>query len=246
MKRSDYIVILVVFLVLLPFFLFKPILDFYQLFNKEHAYIASFIKFAILATFGESIGLRIRTGSYWKKGFGFLPRAIVWGFLGVSIKMAFVIFGEGAPFMLKTLGVSFPSENPADILRQNGYSWLKLLSAFSVSATLNLFFAPVFMTFHKITDMHILENKGDLRNFFTPIKFRKQFKELDWSTMWSFIFKKTIPLFWIPAQTINFMLPEEYRVLFAAFLSVVLGVLLSVASRNIDSKNSNDPSHSNV
>jgi hypothetical protein len=59
--------------------------------------------------------------------------------------------------------------------------------------------------------------------------------ELDWTTMWGFVFKKTIPLFWIPAQTINFMLPEEYRVLFAAFLSIVLGVLLSVAYLNNDS-----------
>jgi hypothetical protein len=236
MKRDDILTFLVVILILFPFFIFKPVLDFYHLFNKEHAYLASFIKFAILATFGESIGLRIRTGKYIQPGFGFLPRAIVWGFLGVSIKMAFVIFGEGAPFMLKTLGVSFPSENPADILRQNGYSWLKLLSAFSVSATLNLFFAPVFMTFHKITDMHIVDNKGTLKGFFTPIKFRKQFTELDWATMWDFIFKKTIPLFWIPAQTINFMLPEEYRVLFAAFLSIILGVLLSVAGLNNNSK----------
>ena len=146
--------------------------------------------------------------------------------------MAFVIFGEGAPYMLKTLGTGFPAGNPGDILRQDGHFWLKLFSAFSVSATLNIFFAPVFMTFHKITDMHILDNKGTLRGFFTPIRFRKQFMELDWSTMWNFVFKKTIPLFWIPAQTVNFMLPEEYRVLFAAFLSVVLGVLLSVAVLN--------------
>jgi hypothetical protein len=235
MKRFDYITILLVVVVLSPFFLFKSILEFYQLFNKEHSYLASFIKFAILATFGESIGLRIRTGRYIQAGFGFLPRAIVWGFLGVSIKMAFVIFGEGAPFMLKTMGVIFPVEQPGDILRQNGYFWLKLLSAFSVSATLNLFFAPVFMTFHKITDLHILQSGGTLRGFFTPINFRKQFMELDWLTMWNFIFKKTIPLFWIPAQTLNFMLPEEYRILFAAFLSIVLGVLLSVAG--LSSKN---------
>jgi hypothetical protein len=246
MKRNDFLTLLVVTLILLPFFIFKPVQESYQFFNKEHAYIASFIKFAILATFGESIGLRIRTGSYWQKGFGFLPRAIVWGFLGVSIKMAFVIFGEGAPYMLKTMGVSFPSENPADILRLSGYSWLKLLSAFIVSATLNLFFAPVFMTFHKITDMHIIDNKGTLKGFFTPIKFRKQFMDLDWETMWDFIFKKTIPLFWIPAQTINFMLPEEYRILFAAFLSIILGVLLSVGGLYNNSKRNHDPSFSHV
>jgi hypothetical protein len=230
MKRNDFITILVVLLILLPFFIFPSVLGFYQSFNKEHAYLASFIKFAILATFGESIGLRIRSGHYSQKGFGFIQRAIVWGFLGVSIKMAFVIFGEGAPFMLKSMGVDFPTSNPADILRISSFSWLKLLSAIAVSTTLNLFFAPVFMTFHKITDMHIIQNRGTLKGFFTPIQFRKHFMELDWSTMWNFVFKKTIPLFWIPAQALNFMLPEEYRILFAAFLSIVLGILLSVAS----------------
>ena len=230
MKRSDFITIIVVALVLLPFFIFSPVLNFYQSFNKEHAYIASFIKFAILATFGESIGLRISTGKYSRKGFGFIPRAIVWGFLGVCIKMAFVIFGEGAPAMMKSLGVAFPSSNPADILRATSFSWLKLFSAFTVSATLNLIFAPVFMTFHKITDLHILKNGGTLKGFFTPIQLKKHFVELDWATQWNFVFKKTIPLFWIPAHTLNFMLPEEYRVLFAAFLGIVLGVLLSVAS----------------
>ena len=230
MKRTDFITALVVILILFPFFIFPSFLDFYRKFNADHAYLASFIKFAILATFGESIGLRIRTGKYYQKGFGFIPRSIVWGCLGVSIKMAFVIFGEGAPVMLKTMGVIFPASEPADILREPGFSWLKLFSAFAVSTTMNLFFAPVFMTFHKITDLHILQNGGTLKGFFTPIRFRKHFSELDWSVQWNFVFKKTIPIFWIPAQTLNFMLPEEYRILFAAFLSIVLGVLLSIAS----------------
>ena len=56
------------------------------------------------------------------------------------------------------------------------------------------------------------------------------FREINWEVQWDFVFKRTIPLFWIPAQTITFLLPEEYRVLFAAFLGVVLGVLLASAS----------------
>jgi hypothetical protein len=36
----------------------------------------SFIKFSILATLGEVIGLRIKTGNYHQKGFGLIPRAI--------------------------------------------------------------------------------------------------------------------------------------------------------------------------
>jgi hypothetical protein len=230
MKKADIVILAAVILVFLPFFLFPAILREYRLINAEFPYLASFIKFAILATFGECLGLRIRTGRYWQQGFGLVPRAIVWGFLGITIKMAFVIFGEGGPLLLKTLGVHFPAENPADILREPGFSWLKLLAAFSVGTTMNLFFAPVFMAVHRITDMHIQDAGGHLKNFFRPVRVGTYFREMDWYSFWNFVVKKTIPIFWIPAQTLNFMLPEEYRILVAALYSVILGVLLSVAS----------------
>ena len=86
--------------------------------------------------------------------------------------------------------------------------------------------------FHKITDIHIIENGGTLRGFVKPIRFARVFQEINWDVQWNFVFKRTIPLFWIPAQTITFLLPEEFRVLFAAFLGIVLGVLLAVAARS--------------
>jgi len=230
MKKTDFIALGAAILVLLPFFIFPPVLKTYHHLNADYGYTMSFIKFAILATFGECLGLRIRTGMYTKKGFGLFPRAIVWGFLGVTIKMAFVIFAEGVPVMLRTFGVIFPIDNPADILRQSGFSWIKLFAAFATGAILNFFFAPVFMTFHRITDMHIAATGGTLRNFFTPIRYAKYFQDIDWYSMWNFVFKKTIIFFWIPAQTLNFMLPEGYRILVAAFYSIILGVIMSLAS----------------
>jgi hypothetical protein len=230
MKKIDLLVLGVIVIILLPFFIFPSVFKVYQELNAHYAYPMSFFKFAILATFGESVGLRLRTGLYNKKGFGLIPRAIVWGFLGISIKVAFVIFGEGAPMMLKTFGVQFPSGNPADILRQPGFSFLKLLAAFSVSTMLNLFFAPVFMAFHRITDMHIMNTSGTIKGFFSPIPVSQYVVEGDWLTYWNFVVKKTIPIFWIPAQTLNFMLPEGSRILVAAVYGVILGVLLSLAS----------------
>ncbi|MEI7983658.1 MAG: Mpv17/PMP22 family protein [Bacteroidota bacterium] len=230
MKRSDVAVLGVVMVILLPFLLFPQVVSAYESFNAAHAYVAGFIKFAFLATFGESLGLRLRTGVYNRIGFGLLPRALVWGFLGVTIKIAFVIFGEGSPMMLKTMGISFPTANPADVLRQTGFSWTKLLAAFSVGTMLNLFFAPVFMAFHRITDTHIQSTGGTIRGFFTPVPVGQYFREIDWHNFWDFVVKKTIPLFWIPAQTLNFMLPEEYRILVAALYSIILGILLSLAS----------------
>jgi hypothetical protein len=230
MKRQDFIVAAVIILVLLPFFIFPDVFHTYESFNAKHAYLASFIKFAILATFGECLGLRLRSGVYNKPGFGIWPRALVWGFLGIVIKLAFVVFGEGSPLVLKTLGMHFPTTNPSDILREPGFSLLKLLAAFSVGAFLNLLFAPVFMAFHRITDMHIMNTGGSLRKFLTPIPVSRYIAESDWVTFWKFVLMKTIPLFWIPAQTLNFLLPEGYRILVAAFYSIILGVLLSLAS----------------
>jgi hypothetical protein len=54
-------------------------------------------------------------------------------------------------------------------------------------------------------------------------------KKIDWQVMWGFVFKKTLPLFWIPAHTVTFLLPEMHRVLFAALLGIVLGTILAIA-----------------
>jgi hypothetical protein len=83
---------------------------------------------------------------------------------------------------------------------------------------------------HKILDEHIAEKNGSFSKFFSKIRFGEHLIHLNWHTQWHFILKKTIPFFWIPAQTVNFLLPEEYRVLFAAILSIVLGILLAIAA----------------
>ena len=210
---------------LLPFILIRDVYEAYYSFNQGHGLLMSFIKFAILATLGEVIGLRIKTGSYHQQGFGIVPRAIVWGFLGMTIFMAFAIFASGTPSLLVKLGMK-----DAGSLLDADLSWGKVLVAFSISSALNLFYAPVMMTFHKITDIHIVETGGTLRGFFTPIRFAALFRKINWDVQWNFVFKRTIPLFWIPAQTITFLLPEEFRVLFAAFLGIVLGVLLAIAA----------------
>jgi hypothetical protein len=225
MKLKDYFFLLAAICLFLPFFLFPGLLKFYQEYNAEHGMIMSFIKFAVLATLGEVIGLRIKTGNYNQPGFGILPRAIVWGFLGMTVKTAFIIFGTGAPAFLEFLGL----KNASGIIK-GALSPSKVLVSFTISASLNLFYAPVLMTFHKITDMHITSNGGTLRGLFTPIKFPEIFPAINWDVQWNFVFKRTIVLFWIPMQTINFLLPPQYQILVAALLGIVLGVLLAVAS----------------
>ena len=96
MKKQDWILILCVIVVLAPFFI--PATGFFTWFcaaTAAHPYIMAFFKFAILATLGEMLALRIRKGVYNEPGFGVLPRMIVWGFLGMAIAMAMVIFKVG-------------------------------------------------------------------------------------------------------------------------------------------------------
>jgi hypothetical protein len=225
MKKNDFFVLLILFLVAAAFSFIPGFYKAYNGINQAHGMVMSFVKFAVLATFGEMLALRIRTGQYNRKGFGILPRAIVWGILGLTIKMAFVIFATGTPVFLEYMGVK-----GASTALQMDFSLLSLFTAFGISAAMNLIYAPVMMTLHKITDTHIIQNGGTLAGFFRPIRFRAIFKGLDWETQWNFVFKKTIPFFWIPAHTITFLLPTDFQVLFAALLGIALGVILSFAT----------------
>ncbi len=231
MKKTDILFSIALLSLFLPFFVSEKVYGFYISFNQDHSLITSFIKFAILATLGEIIGQRIKTGSYLNKGFGVFPRMIVWGFLGITIKIAFVIFASGTPAFLESMGMK-----DASIVMSSAFSGKKLFVAFCISLFMNTIYAPVMMTFHRITDMHIIENGGTLEGFFTPIKFRKLFVDLNWNVQWNFVFKKTIPFFWIPAHTITFLMPPDFRVLFAALLGIALGTILAVADVMGDSK----------
>jgi hypothetical protein len=225
MKKKDIVMIVCVIIILLPFFISDTVYAYYKTFNSNHGMIMSFIKFAILSTFGECIGLRITSGVYNKKGFGILPRAFVWGILGMGISMAITIFSTGTPAFLVSLGIT----NAVEVMSL-AFSWEKLFVALCISVAMNTIFAPVFMTLHKITDTHILNTGGTLRGLFSPIPMENIIVNLNWHRQWCFVFKKTIPLFWYPAHTITFMLPSDLRVLFAAVLGIALGVLLSIAA----------------
>jgi hypothetical protein len=140
---------------------------------------------------------------------------IIWGFLGISIYFAFAIFSNGVPALFQ--------------IKEN-----RLLNAFLVSMFMNCFFAPVMMLVHHLTDLHISMNSGKfVLKTFSP---NLLLKNADWDKMWSFVYKKTIPFFWIPAHTITFLLPSQYRTLFAALLSIALGLLLTISTVNKKSK----------
>ncbi len=230
MKKSDLILLAVIVAAVLPFVVSDVPYQTYKELNAAHPYCLAFIKFAILSTLGEMLGLRIKSGRYTSEGFGAAPRAILWGVYGVWIAIAMRTFAVGAPSMVESLGA-----DGVVAAMKGGFSLEKLLGAFSISVMMNTLFAPIFMTLHKITDAHIVKYGGSIKSLLYPLKMRESIMALDWETQWSFVFKKTIPIFWVPAHTITFMLPQSQQVLFAALLSIALGVFLSIAvviSRN--------------
>ncbi len=223
---KDLLFCAAIIIIVAPFFLFEPAMQWFKSTTSAHPYAMAFLKFFILSTLGEMTGLRIQSGVYSYKGFGLLPRAIVWGFFGVLIAVAMKIFSTGVPVMLESFGL-----NGCVAAMAGGFTLKKFIGALFISTFMNSLFAPVFMTLHKISDTNILANGGSLwRSITRPIPFGEAFVTLNWKVQWNFVFKKTIPLFWIPAHTITFLLPASMQVLFAASLSIVLGTLLSIAA----------------
>ena len=225
MKRTDLYFIVAIAAIFLPFFLSAPLYEWYSTFNATHGMVMSFLKFGILSTLGEMLGCRISTGKYFTPTFGVLPRMVVWGFLGMGINMAMIIFSKGTPMFMQYMGMT----NAVEAFTTDGFSMDKLWVALAVSVAMNTIFAPVFMTFHKVTDAHIAAHNGSLKALVTPIPMAERLATLNWQAQWEFVFRKTIPFFWYPAHTITFLLPTEQRVLFAALLGIVLGVLLAVS-----------------
>ena len=234
MKNQDFYFILGCIVLLFPFFVIKPVYGAFMWMTINHPFLMAFIKFGILSTAGECIGQRIRSGEYAPKGFGVVPRGITWGFLGMLITAAMTIFSPVVPAVLTTIGLVPDGCSYGELLKTGiltSRSWFHVLAAFCVSLFMNCLFAPVFMVLHKVSDTHIMEHNGTLSGYFSRLDFGRIFASLDWTTIWNFLYKKTIPLFWIPAHTITFMLPPEWRVLFAALLGVMLGVFMSLATR---------------
>jgi hypothetical protein len=182
--------------------------------TAAHPYGMGFLKFAILATMGELLARRLGSGK-WQRPTGLVWRILIWGLIGVAITFMFSFFSLG------TAAVIEKGLIPA------GTGWLrKLLQAFYTSAIMNLTFGPVFMAAHRISDTYL-----DLQAQGNKPGMKDVLAVIDWQGFLDFVVGKTIPLWWIPVHTVTFLLPGEYRVLAAAYLSIVLGVILVTARR---------------
>jgi len=183
-----------------------------------HPYLMGFVKFAVLATVGELIAIRI-VGGRWKIPPGLVYRTVVWGVLGMGIVLMFEIFFAGTTSALSK-----------GLLYGGNASLQPIFKAVFTSAIMNLTFAPTFMAFHRFTDTTIDMVCGEGKKI-GDIQLSEVTRRIDWQGFVSFVVLKTIPFFWIPAHTVTFLLPPEYRILVAASLSIALGAILAYAKR---------------
>lgn len=176
-----------------------------------------FLKFALLATAGELLSIRMARKSWDVPSF-VIARWAIWGFIGVWITYMMKIFASGVSVLMLTGLLPDPS---SDFLK-------RLVSAFFISATMNLSFGPTFMAIHKCSDTYLDLKKE--RDGGKP-SLSEVIKRVDWHRFVSFTLFKTVPVFWIPAHTVTFLLPSQYQVMLAALLSVALGVILNIRKK---------------
>jgi hypothetical protein len=185
--------------------------------TRAHPYLMGFVKVGVLATMGEWLARRVAGGS-WAAPAGICWRAFVWGLFGVAFALVFEVFATGTAAVIgEGLLPVFADGFPADLSR-----------AFWTSSLMNLIFAPVFMAFHRVTDGYIDAGNGTVSGMM-DVRLADVLRRIDGVGFVSFVLLRTIPLFWIPAHTVTFLLPSEYRVLVAAYLSIALGAILAFA-----------------
>lgn len=178
-------------------------------FNQMFPYIAGFVQFAIYATAGELLSARILEG-VWAVNRATWFKAASWGFGGLWVTLAFRVFSEGTVRAMEVGLLPFYGS--------------ALAAAFFTSCTNNLFFAPLHSALMRVcgnyADLRFLQNR--------QITVREAVNSVDWGELVDFTLFKTIPLFWIPINTVGFLLPVDYRIVFAAMLSLVFGVLMTI------------------
>jgi len=145
--------------------------------------------------------------------------------------------------MLITFMFSFYVTGVSTMIKQGEISTenelsLRIYTAILTSVIMNLTFGIVFMVIHRMSDTYI-----EMRTNHQKPTFQELIEAINWDAFISFVVFKTIPFFWIPAHTDTFTLPVQYRVVVAAYLSLILGVILVHSRRR---NNAITGSHDNV
>jgi hypothetical protein len=217
--RAMLIFVISVFAILAAVLIIPQSRAVFERLSADHPYIMGFIKFALLATSGELIAVKMATGKFAKPAY-LTARIVIWGIIGVWITYMMKIFFLGAGAMMAA-GLL-----PGGALSADTFGY-KLIRAFATAATMNLTFGPTFMAVHKCSDTYLALRE----RYGKGVKLSEVIDAVDWKRFVSFTIFKTVPIFWIPAHTLTFLLPSEYQVMLAALLSVALGIILNLKKK---------------
>lgn len=177
--------------------------------NGRYPYPAGFVQFALYATAGELLSTRILEG-VWIVDRALWFKSASWGTSGIFVTLGFRVFSEGTVQAME-----------AGLLPFAGSA---LATAFFTSAINNLFFGGVHSAFIRVCSNYADLHFGQGRQ----VTVRDAVNSVDWGELVDFTFFKTIPFFWIPINTISFLLPVDYRIAMAAMLSMAFGILMTI------------------
>lgn len=174
---------------------------FFLEFSPAHPYAASALKFLVLGTLGEWLGGVVR-GRGDLRPFP-LSRLWVKGLIWAAL-------GLLIRWVFSSFALLIPAQAGAGLLPAACARPGSLAFALAVSLQMNLLFSPFLMYLHRALD---------------------NLAAWDWRWGGMGVAVYSIAWFWLPAHTVTFLLPDAFRVIFAAALSVALGVILGFARR---------------
>lgn len=185
--------------------------------TEAHPYLGGFVKFFILASMGDMLGVRILRGK-WVMPQAVFFKAIVWGILGIMITLVFTVFMSGAA------GAQAVGKLP--------FAGSVFAHALFGSVIMNMTFGPMMYIYHKFGDMYVDMFCEKKKGIIEKITLKAMVDRVDWYGIVSFSWLKTCIFVWMPCHTIVFLLPPEYRVLASAFLSILLGILIAISKKS--------------
>ncbi|HNT29721.1 MAG TPA: hypothetical protein PKL83_02095 [bacterium] len=181
--------------------------------TSQHPYLMGFVKFGLLATFGRLLAFRLVKTKRWEVNTLLLPQALLWGLTGIWITAAFSMFGLGTTGLMSA---SLWPQTSGVALALSKSLWINLLGGYGF-----------FMMFvHEISERFVCSRlSGQL---VSPAQLIEQLARENWFVP-IFI---TVFVWWVPAHTITFLLPRTWQILFAASLSIVLGLIKALIARS--------------
>jgi len=170
--------------------------------------LMGFLKIALLGTFGECLKRRMTVKSWIPEQL--IVRAVVWGGFGIWFTSIFP-FCDGGVTTLINQGLWL--KGPEFWLAFSKSFWANIGSGF-------LFFM---MFVHYWIDIMLAR-----KTFLWP--WDRDVIGNPKAAKWAKVVMPSMVLFWVPAHTITFCLPPEWRVISAAVLAIALGFILSLAA----------------